>query len=205
MASPKNAAGAAVFVACVSLCAGFEGLSTTAYEDKLAYNIPTVCYGETEGVKLSDRYTPAECKQMLAKKLPRYWDEINPCIKVRVTNNQIVAFTDFAYNVGSGGFCKSSLLKKLNAGDYVGACNGLMAWDMAGGVHVRGLARRRAAERDWCLRPDALPKPETPNVVLVAPKPASAFPSDLSPTVAVVPEPAQTLVCRGWWFWKKCS
>lgn len=199
MADIKNVARVATFVVCCTLAAGFEGLRTTAYVDTLAYGRPpTVCYGETEGVKLSDRYTPDECKQMLTKKLPRYWQEIQPCIKVRISQNEIIAYTDFAYNVGSGAFCKSSLLRKLNAGDHIGACEGLMAWTHAGGRHYPGLERRRAAERDYCLRPDKPPAP--------APlKPSPVFPSDLSPTVTIETPPAVKLVCRGWWFWKKCS
>ena len=48
-------------------------------------------------------------------------------------------------------FCNSSLLKKLNQGDHVGACNGLLAWRMAGGKEVAGLLRRREFERSICL------------------------------------------------------
>lgn len=155
MANYKNVAGAAVFVACVSLCAGYEGLSTHAYHDTLARGLPTVCYGETEGVHMGDVYSPAECKKMLQDKLPRYWEEISKCIHVLISNNEKVAYTDFAYNVGSEGFCGSSLLKKLNEGDHKGACQGLMGWDHADGRQVSGLTRRRSAERAICLRADA--------------------------------------------------
>ena len=61
------------------------------------------------------------------------------------------AYTLFAYNVGGSAFCGSSLLKKLNAGDHAGACNGLMAWDVAGGKRIKGLTNRRDYERRMCL------------------------------------------------------
>lgn len=183
MANYKNVAGAAVFATCAILCTSFEGLRTTAYPDMLAGGLPTVCIGETEGVKLGDKYTPLECKQMLAKKLPRYWNEINQCIHVPISNHEKIAYIDFAYNVGTGAFCGSSLLKKLNADNHEAACDGLLKWDVASGVHVPGLLRRRQAERSYCLKPDP-----TPPIVIAAPAP--------------VPH---TLTCRGWWFWKVCS
>jgi lysozyme len=137
---------------CVTLVGSFEGLSTHAYPDHLAHGLPTVCYGETEGVKLTDVYTPQECADMLAAKLPRYWSEVSVCIKVPVSDNEKAAYTSFAYNVGSAGFCRSRSAKLLNKGDHAGACRALMAWDMASGHHIPGLARRRAAERDLCLK-----------------------------------------------------
>ncbi len=143
-------------MACATLCAGFEGLATQAYPDRLAKGLPTVCYGETEGVKLGDHYTKQECSDMLAAKLPRYWSEIAKCIRVPVSDNEKIAYTDFAYNVGSAGFCHSTTARKLNAGDHVGACNALMAWNRtkSKGV-VAGLTRRREAERKICLTPDS--------------------------------------------------
>jgi lysozyme len=135
---------------CVSLVAGFEGLYTHAYRDMVG--VPTVCYGETEGVKMTDSYTPKECADMLAAKLPRYWSEIEGAIKVPLTDNERAAYTSFSYNVGTAGFRRSTALKRLNAGDHKGACHALMAWNRAGGREVRGLTIRRAKERDLCLK-----------------------------------------------------
>lgn len=136
---------------CVTIVGGFEGLATHAYPDRLAYGIPTVCYGETEGVKLGDVYTPAQCADMLALKLPRYNDEISKCIHVTISDKERAAYVSFAYNVGSAGFCHSTAAKRLNAGDPKGACDALMAWNRAGGRVVAGLTRRREAERKLCL------------------------------------------------------
>ena len=68
-----------------------------------------------------------------------------------INRNEHDAYTLFAYNVGGEAFCGSLLLRRLNSGDHVGACNGLLAWDMAGGKHVKGLANRRQYERRMCL------------------------------------------------------
>jgi lysozyme len=192
LADYKNVAGTAVFLACAGLCASFEGLDTHAYHDTLAHGLPTVCYGETEGVKMSDVYTPQECKVMLSNKLPRYWEEINRCIHVPLSDNEKTAYTDFSYNVGSQAFCSSSLKKKLNAGDHKGACDGLMAWDHASGRQVRGLTRRRAAERALCLTPDTEPMVVAPTIIPVAPP---------------APPPKPPVVCHRFlgFLWKVCK
>lgn len=137
---------------CVAIVGGFEGLATHAYPDRLARNIPTVCYGETEGVKLGDVYTPAECAAMLAKKLPRYNAEISRCISVPISDKERAAYVSFAYNVGSAAFCRSTTRRLLNAGRHAAACRALMSWNRAGGRVIAGLSRRRVAERDLCLQ-----------------------------------------------------
>jgi lysozyme len=147
--TPAKAAGWALI--CVACVAPWEGLWTTAKPDRLAYNIPTVCYGETEGVKIGDHYTKEQCADMLAAKLPRYNAEISKCIHVPISDKTRAAFVSFAYNVGSGGFCRSSAARRLNAGDSRGACDALMVWNRAGGRVVKGLTNRRAAERKLCL------------------------------------------------------
>jgi lysozyme len=148
---PVALAMAGAIALAVPLTAKWEGVWLVAKPDTLAYGIPTVCYGETEGVHVGDRYTLAQCKEMLAKKLPRYANEIAQCIKVDITEEALAAFIVFSYNVGSGGFCKSSTVRRLNAGDVRGACDGLRAWIKAGGKVRQGLINRRADERDLCL------------------------------------------------------
>lgn len=137
--------------ACAVLVGGFEGLSTTTYHDKLAHGLPTVCYGETEGVKMGDHYTKQECLDMLANKLPRYWQEIEPSIRVQLSDNEKIAYTSFAYNLGSGRFITSSFLVKLNHGDHVGACKGMLVYDRSMGVVRKGLDNRRRKEAEVCL------------------------------------------------------
>jgi lysozyme len=144
---------AAVAIATAAFVAPWEGLYTKPYRDMVG--VLTVCYGETEGVKPSDRYTPQQCSDMLAKKLPRYYAEISSCwgqeIEARLTDNMRVAFTSGAYNFGSGAFCKSSMVRALEAGDFRKACHALRLYNRAGGRVVRGLDNRRKAEEKLCL------------------------------------------------------
>jgi lysozyme len=146
-------ASAATFVAAAAFIAPWEGLYTRPYRDIVG--VLTVCYGETEGVKPTDSYTPAQCREMLSAKLPRYYNEIAQCwgqdVENILTDNMRVAFVSGAYNFGSGGFCKSSMVRALKQGDRKGACHALRLYNRAGGRVVKGLDNRRRAEEKLCL------------------------------------------------------
>jgi len=136
--------------ACVTLVAGFEGLRTAAYKDPVG--IPTICYGSTAGVKLGQTASRAQCEAMLGVEVLHAHDGMIACVKVPLSPNERSAYTSFTYNVGAAAFCKSTLVRKLNAGDRRGACAELSRWDKAKGFRLPGLVRRRAAERALCER-----------------------------------------------------
>jgi lysozyme len=129
----------------------FEGVSLHAYHDRLAHGIPTVCAGETEGVKMGDVYTVQQCADMLAAKLPRYADELMACVHVPISAKTEASFISFSYNIGTAGFCHSGTVRKLNKRDYVGACNAMMNWNISEGQVQRGLINRRTKERNLCM------------------------------------------------------
>jgi lysozyme len=133
------------------MTANFEGLWLTAKPDKLAYNLPTVCFGETEGVRIGDTYTKAQCLDMLEKKLPRYIESVAKCITAEITPETLAAYGSLTYNIGETAVCKSTAVRLYNAGDKVGGCNAFMMWTRAGGRELRGLKNRREAERKVCL------------------------------------------------------
>ena len=145
--------GAAITGTCIALVGGFEGLRTIAYRDPVG--IPTVCFGETRGVKMGDQYTTQQCKDMLGKRLVEFEDGINKCLKNPglIPDGAYIASISFAYNVGVQAFCNSTLKRKLDAGDIKGACNELPKWVYARvHIYLPGLAKRRAAERAICLK-----------------------------------------------------
>lgn len=154
-ATVAKTGGVAAAVGALGLAAAliipFEG-----YEPKVApdpIGVPTWCYGETEGpIPYGKTFTVAECKAMLIAKLPRYDKEMMRCVHVDLPDAPHAAFLSFTYNVGSGAFCKSTLVRKLNAGDLRGACDELPRWNQAGGRVWPGLVRRRAEERELCLK-----------------------------------------------------
>jgi len=146
---------AAVSIAAVVAFAGpWEGLRTAAYIDPVG--VPTVCYGETKGVKIGDKYTPAECDAMLARRVDEFRDRLAGCITVEVPEGVAVVFVDWSYNIGIGAACRSTLARKANRGDLFGACDELLRWNKGrinGKLQViNGLANRREAERDLCVK-----------------------------------------------------
>ena len=143
----SKAGWCAIAVACVS---GFEGLRTSAYLDPVL--IPTACYGETKGIRMGQKFTVDECKGMLAESLEIANRQVDSCVRVLLPDTRRAALVSFAYNVGGGNLCSSTLVRKLNAGDTAGACQELPKWVYAKGIKLPGLVKRREAERQMCMQ-----------------------------------------------------
>lgn len=141
--------GGAVAAALATFVASWEGVQTVAYRDPIG--IWTVCAGETEGVKAGDRYSLADCKAMLVRRLEDYAEPIEKCLP-GLPDTRFIAFTSLAYNIGARRACDSTAAKLVRAGRIVEGCNAFMAWNKAGGIVFRGLTNRRAAERDLCMK-----------------------------------------------------
>lgn len=138
-----------VLAAAVTLVATWEGRSLIAYADPVG--IPTICEGYTHGVKMGDVATPEKCDALTRQEVAKALNVVDNSVSKPLPDGMRVAFSSFIYNVGPGAYQRSTLLKKLRAGDYVGACNELPRWAYAGGRKLRGLERRREAERQICL------------------------------------------------------
>ena len=78
--------------------------------------------------------------------------DVESLAEVELTDNQFGALVSFTFNLGRGNLAKSTLLKKLNAGDYKGAAAEFRKWNKAGGQILNGLVARRAAEAALFLR-----------------------------------------------------
>ena len=142
----KIGAGAVAMVLPVVLL--YEGTVHSTYKDPIG--IVTVCAGHTgPELRMGQRYTKEQCETMLYGDLLKHADALS-CIKTPLADNQKAAFLSFAFNVGNGAFCKSTLARKANAGDLMGACAELSRWVIAGGRELPGLVKRRAAERQLC-------------------------------------------------------
>jgi len=127
----------------------WEGRELRAYYDIVG--VLTICDGDTQNVRPGQVATHKECDQRLATHLRQFEAGLDKCLTYPVPGKAKVAFLSWAYNVGVGAACGSTLVRKANAGDIVGACNELPKWNRAGGKVVRGLSNRRAAERELCL------------------------------------------------------
>ena len=127
-----------------------EGYRDNAYIP-LAGDIPTIGFGTTSGVKLGDRTTPEKALQVAMKDVQSYEGAVKSCVTVPLAQNEYDAFISLSYNIGTGAFCKSTLVKKLNAGDYEGACKQILLWDKFKGKPLVGLTKRRQEEYKKCL------------------------------------------------------
>lgn len=128
-----------------------EGSKQEAYLDPVG--IPTICVGSTSGVFLGQKATQRECDERLQEDTTYAGAAIKRCLTgdVRLTQKQYDALVSFTFNVGGGAFCKSTLARKINAGDCLGAANEFQRWNRAGGRVLPGLTSRRAKEA-WLYR-----------------------------------------------------
>lgn len=143
--------------AAVDLVKEFEGFRADAYKD--AVGVLTIGYGTTAmagvGIKpaLGMKISKSDAEAYLHAALDKFANQIAPAITAPINENEFGAFVSLAYNIGPGAFKKSSALRLFNAGDKAGAAKAILLWDKAGGKVLKGLTRRREAERKLFLTP----------------------------------------------------
>lgn len=148
------------------------------YTDKAVQPLPgdkwTNGFGSTtndagQALKPGEAVTPPQALARKLRDIQAFESQIKLCVNVPLHQHEYDAFTSMIYNVGPGkegvsdGFCylkrggNSTLVKRLNAGDYAGACAAISDWTMFQGKDCRdpanrcaGLVKRRAAERAMC-------------------------------------------------------
>lgn len=134
----------------IALIKQFEGCKLTAYQDSVG--VWTIGYGWTQPVDGKPIRAGMTIKQETAERLLKtglvsYESDVSRLVKVGLTQGQFDALVSFTYNLGARSLSTSTLLRKLNAGDYAGAADEFMRWNKAGGKVMNGLTRRREAER----------------------------------------------------------
>ncbi len=164
---------ARIIVAALSLsAAGLIGIATHEGFEPVARppvpgDVPTGGFGsmrsETGPMKAGERIDPVRGLILLQRDAGEAERIVRSCAPVPMHQYEFDAFVSLAYNVGAGrkgvkdGFCvlkngqPSTIVRRLLAGDYVGACDGLLAWDKFNGQPLRGLTLRRQRERARCL------------------------------------------------------
>lgn len=146
-------AALAVSTAGLGLILSNEGMVNTAYPDPAhGWKVPTICVGHTQGVARGQWRSDSECLDLLKKDADVASGHVLRLATVPLSQGELDAYTSFVFNVGQGNFANSTLLKKLNAGDHIGACEQLPRWNRAGGKVLPGLTKRRNEERTLCLR-----------------------------------------------------
>ena len=140
----------------IDLIKGFEGLKLKPYLDVVG--IATVGYGTIKypngpSVAVTDPViTEVQAEEYLQFEVQEKARKVEQFVTVPINDNQFAALVSLAYNVGVSAISKSTLLKRLNAGDVSGAADEFLRWNKAGGKVVGGLTRRRQAERSLFLQ-----------------------------------------------------
>jgi lysozyme len=160
VAPAARKSGPALLLVAAAFIGGWEGLDLVAkhYAHDPA-GVITYCQGltnlsEDKKVKVGDRFTKEVCNEKFAAALPKYWEPINKCVPGLKNYPQGVqiASLSLAYNIGHGGFCKSSIARNLNAGNRKAACDAFRLYIKADGKVLKGLVNRRESERTLCLK-----------------------------------------------------
>lgn len=130
----------------------FEAYADPGY----GWEVPTIGWGTVEyengrKVQKGDVITQERADQLLWWEANEKFRGVMDLVKVKLNDDQAGALTSFSYNVGLGAFKSSTLLKKLNSGDYAGAANEFPKWNKSNGKILKGLVRRRESERNLFL------------------------------------------------------
>ncbi|EEB7432296.1 lysozyme [Salmonella enterica] len=130
-----------------------EGLSLRMYYNPAG--LQTICYGHL--IKPDEKFNceikAKEAEYLLKKDLKQAEEIIHSVVTVGLNQNQFDALVALIFNIGSGNFRNSTLLKYLNQGDYSKAADQFLVWDKAGGRKLPGLTHRREVERNIFLSP----------------------------------------------------
>jgi len=135
----------------IALIQEFEGLRLASYRDPVG--VWTVGYGHTKTARPGQRISIEQAEQLLRDDLAVFEACVRRAVLVELNQNEADALISLAFNVGCGAVARSTLVRKINAGDRKGAADEFLRWDKAGGKRLQGLARRRRAERELFLRP----------------------------------------------------
>lgn len=127
-----------------------EGYRGTAYLPT-PQDVHTIGFGTTGGVKPGDKITPERALVRLLGDAGKFEQAVKQCADVPLFQHEFDAYVSLTYNIGSGAFCSSTLVRKLKAGDYAGACREILRWDKQAGRVLPGLTKRRQQEYAQCV------------------------------------------------------
>lgn len=181
----------------INLIKEFEGVRLKAY--RCPADVWTIGVGHTSAagppvVKAGMEITNAQAMKILANDLVKFEDGVDSAVKVPLKQNQFDALVSFAFNVGLGALAKSTLLRKLNAGQYDAVPAELMKWTKAGGKELPGLVRRRRAEAAlWRGVDDSKAIKQDARVEPDAPKPSKTMAQSKEGNAAMLTGGAATL------------
>ena len=113
-------------------------------------DVPTIGFGTTNGVKLGDKTTPTQALSRAMVDIQKFEGAVKSCVQVPLTQGEYDAYISLSYNIGSSAFCGSTLVKRLNQGEYALACQEILRWNRFQGKELAGLTKRREEEYLKC-------------------------------------------------------
>ena len=137
----------------IELLKHFEGCELKAYQDSVG--VWTIGYGHTKGIYEGLEITQSEAEKMLQDELPEYEGYVTDKVVPMLQQHEYDDLVCWVYNLGPTNLSSSTMLKKLNAGEFKEVPFQMKRWDKAGGQPLLGLTRRRNAEallfkgEDW--------------------------------------------------------
>ena len=132
----------------IALIKEFETCKLDAYMPT-PDDVPTIGWGHTGAdVQMGMRWTQEQADAALASDLKRFEKGVNDAVKVPLTQPEFDACVSLAFNIGTGAFKGSTLVRLLNASDFDGAALQFARWNKQAGKELAGLTRRRLAERE---------------------------------------------------------
>lgn len=145
-----------VIAACCLSAAALVGIVThEGYTDSAVIpvkgDVPTIGFGTTGGVKMGDKTTPSEALARALNDITKYEGAVKKCVTVPLYQYEYDAYISLSYNIGTGAFCNSTLVRELNQRNYVAACTEILNWDKFQGKPLRGLTIRRQKEYKQCM------------------------------------------------------
>ena len=180
----------------LDLIKSFEGLRLKAY--RCPAGVPTIGYGATgPDVRIGMIWTEGQADARLVADVARFEQAVAKALTVPANENEFAAMVSLAFNIGTGAFARSSVLRRHNARDFAGAAEAILLWNKGGGRVLPGLVRRRKAERDLYLTAEAMPlPPDVPaaephhDYLVQVPPP----PPDVPRKAAPGPKPARSIL-----------
>ena len=136
---------------------GWEGCKLVAYQDSVG--VWTIGYGHTVNVHEGDTCTQEQADKWIADDVDERWHAIDQFIRATLAEHEMAAIVSLAFNVGVSAVAKSTLLSRVNNGDFGSAADEFLRWNRAGGKIVPGLTKRRQAERAMFLNADYSGRP----------------------------------------------
>jgi lysozyme len=132
-----------------------EGYSERAYVpvpgDKVTIGHGSTAHIDGTPIKMGETVTKPQALEMARRDISKFEGALKSCVKVPLHQYEYNAYISLEYNIGSKAFCGSTIVKRLNAGDYVGACKAILMWNIYKGKPLAGLTKRRQGEYKQCV------------------------------------------------------